>query len=130
MRETLQYNKTNGYPPLVKHLQRLIQHLHNPPKWSDREVMVTNGSLEGLGRVFEIILDNGDFVIIPEHCYQGVFVATKHTQPNYIPVKSDHDGLIVECLQDAILNCRSKGGSPKVSRIIADTIHSPNTLQS
>lgn len=47
------------------------QTLHNPPRWSDTEVIVTNGSQDGLCKAFEMMVNVNDHVVLQEPVYAG-----------------------------------------------------------
>lgn len=114
MKVTLQYGHMQGYRPLLEHLKTLILHLHDPPHWSDRDVLMTTGSLQGLGKVFEVLLNEGDSLFIPSHCYHGVFVASRHLLPNYVSVETDAEGLVPESFKEALMQCKASKGIPKL----------------
>jgi len=52
-----------------------MQETHNPPLWEDREVLVTSGAQEALGKIVEMVIEEGDGVIIPETCYTTLMAA-------------------------------------------------------
>lgn len=47
------------------------QKLHNPPCWTDTEVIITNGSQDGLCKAFEMMVNLNDHVIVQEPVYAG-----------------------------------------------------------
>lgn len=59
------------YSPLLKQLRELQDRTHGQQDWSHRRVLVTCGSSEPLANVFEMVLCEGDPVIIPIPLYIG-----------------------------------------------------------
>ena len=66
-----QINTSIRYGPLLKSLNSLTVKLHNPPNWSHSELIVTNGSQDGLSRTFEMLIEKNDYVLLQEPCYTG-----------------------------------------------------------
>lgn len=60
-----------SYGPLLNQLREMQKTLHNPPRWSDTEVLVTNGSQDGLCKAFEMMVNVSDYVILQEPVYAG-----------------------------------------------------------
>lgn len=52
--------------------------LHNPPDWSDKEVLITNGSQDGLCKAFEMMMNIHDHVIVQEPAYAGTLAIVSH----------------------------------------------------
>lgn len=67
----LQYIPTQGYPPLVKTLKEFTQRIHNPPSWQDREILVTNGSQDGISKTIEMCVAEGDPILVQNPLYTG-----------------------------------------------------------
>lgn len=67
MRSALQYLPTQGYPPLVKWLKELQSQKHN----SNAEIVVTNGSQDGLCKALEMLMEPGESVVIEDYVYAG-----------------------------------------------------------
>lgn len=77
----LQYIPSQGYPPLVQLLKEFTQHVHNPPNWDQRELMITTGSQDGISKSIEMCLQDGEPVVVQNPLYSGteVVVSTVKT---------------------------------------------------
>ncbi|XP_068241054.1 kynurenine/alpha-aminoadipate aminotransferase, mitochondrial-like [Palaemon carinicauda] len=113
MATLLQYAGQVGYQPLIEHIKVLTERLHDPPLWSERGVVVVNGSLNGMDKIFQMFLNKGDTVFIPMCCYHGVFVVGKHLQPNFVSIQADEEGIVPDSFKEALIKCKDSGGVPK-----------------
>jgi len=102
MTAALQYGPTQGYGPLVSQLKDMQQSLHNPPRWSETDLIVTNGSQDGLCKAFEMMVNVNDHVVVQEPAYAGTLAILNPFAPRYIPVRGDADGLIPELLRNSL----------------------------
>ncbi|KAK2712124.1 hypothetical protein QYM36_010975 [Artemia franciscana] len=101
------------YPNLVKHLKELQKYLHEPPSTTDWEIVVTNGSQDGLCKAMEMLVDHGDYVLLEEPCYAGTLSILHPYKPKWLPLSGDKDGLIPSSLKQALDNYKGKDtGSP------------------
>lgn len=58
------------------------KNLHNPPGWSNTEVLITNGSQDGLCKAFEMMMDSSDHVVVQEPAYAGTLaIVIKTSKP-------------------------------------------------
>lgn len=106
MKEALQYQNSLGVPELVSWLKDLQQEVHRPP--CPVELMVTNGSQDGLCKAFEMSLDEGDPVALEDFIYPGVLSLLNPFNPNYVPVQSDGQGMIPSSLKDKLESAEVK----------------------
>ena len=60
---------TIRYGPLLSQLKEMQKILHNPP--GETEIIVTNGSQDGLCKAFEMMMNPNDYVCIQEPSYAG-----------------------------------------------------------
>lgn len=67
----LQYIPTQGYPPLVKTLKEFTQHVHQPPTWENSELLITNGSQDGISKAIELCIQEGEPVLVQNPLYTG-----------------------------------------------------------
>ena len=58
----------------VGELQKM---LHNPPVWSDTDIVITNGSQDGLCKAIEMMMTPNSHVIVQEPCYAGTLSIVK-----------------------------------------------------
>lgn len=92
LHSALQYIPTQGYPPLLKKLKEFTLLVHNPPKWQDRELIMTNGSQDGISKALEMIVEEGDSVLVQNPLYTGTEI-------------------IVSCIYKSILETLFYGGT-------------------
>ncbi|XP_047710972.1 kynurenine/alpha-aminoadipate aminotransferase, mitochondrial isoform X2 [Prionailurus viverrinus] len=81
MKRALQYSQSAGIPELLSWLKQLQVKLHNPPtinyptNQGKMDLCVTSGSQDGLCKVFEMIINPGDNVLLNEPVYSGTLQA-------------------------------------------------------
>lgn len=56
---------------LLDWLKKLQKHYHNPTEFSRYDLCITNGSMEGLSKVFELLLNPNDPILVDSPCYSG-----------------------------------------------------------
>lgn len=96
MKKALQYTQTPGVPELVKWIKGLQERAHSPPNPAGVEswdLLVTNGSQDGICKSFEAMVSPGDKVLIEVPSYPGTLAALKPMDCELIPVQSDKNGL-------------------------------------
>ncbi|KAB0792112.1 hypothetical protein PPYR_14073 [Photinus pyralis] len=104
---SLHYIPTKGYPPLVSTLKDFTQQIHQPPYWSQRDVLVTVGSQEAMSKVLEMCLEEGDPILVQNPLYSGIAVVLAPFQSTLIPINQDGNGMVPDFLRQA-LNQRKK----------------------
>jgi len=101
MKEALQYQNSLGVPDLVSWLKDLQEEVHRPP--CPVELMVTNGSQDGLCKTFEMSLEpEGEPVALEDFVYPGVLSLLNPFNPAYMPIQSDGEGMIPASLQQQL----------------------------
>lgn len=85
------------YGPLIKQLQVLQDRTHGQQDWSRQSVVVTCGSCEPMANVFDMILSEGDSVIIPIPLYTATADAVSIIF-NLIGLLSAQKLFALECL--------------------------------
>ncbi|XP_044081046.1 kynurenine/alpha-aminoadipate aminotransferase, mitochondrial isoform X3 [Neovison vison] len=81
MKRALQYSQSAGIPELLSWLKQLQVKLHNPPtinyptSQGQMDICITAGSQDGLCKVFEMIINPGDNVLLNEPVYSGTLQA-------------------------------------------------------
>nr|XP_056711385.1 kynurenine/alpha-aminoadipate aminotransferase, mitochondrial-like isoform X2 [Euleptes europaea] len=120
MKRALQYSGTAGIPELLLWLKDLQKSLHNPPTTDRRpeegqmEICVTTGSQQGLCKVFEMLINPGDTVLLDAPSYPGTLAALRPLGCNIISVPSDQHGIIPKGLKE-ILSRWSPEGTRKLN---------------
>ncbi|XP_036854732.2 kynurenine/alpha-aminoadipate aminotransferase, mitochondrial isoform X1 [Manis javanica] len=108
MARALQYSPSAGIPELLSWLKQLQVKLHNPPSihypasQGQMDLCVTSGSQDGLCKVFEMIINPGDNVLLSEPVYSGILQILKPLGCNIINVSSDEHGIVPESLQEIL----------------------------
>ncbi|XP_020495971.2 kynurenine/alpha-aminoadipate aminotransferase, mitochondrial [Labrus bergylta] len=108
MKRALQYSASNGIPELLTWMKNLQKNLHNPPTASytpengQMDMCVTTGSQEGLCKVFEMLVNPGDNVLLDAPTYSGTLAALQPLGCNLINVPSDQHGMIPAALKEVL----------------------------
>ncbi|XP_042324442.1 kynurenine/alpha-aminoadipate aminotransferase, mitochondrial isoform X3 [Sceloporus undulatus] len=108
MKRALQYSASAGIPELLSWLKDLQKSLHNPPTIDYRaeegqmELCVTTGSQEGLCKVFEMLINPGDTILLDAPTYPGTLAALRPLGCNIINVPSDQHGIIPKALKEIL----------------------------
>ncbi|XP_034413030.1 kynurenine/alpha-aminoadipate aminotransferase, mitochondrial [Cyclopterus lumpus] len=100
MKRALQYSASNGIPELLTWMKSLQEDLHKPPTQTD--MCVTTGSQEGLCKVFEMLVNPGDNVLLDAPTYSGTLAALQPLGCNLINVASDQHGMIPAALKEVL----------------------------
>nr|XP_005309775.1 kynurenine/alpha-aminoadipate aminotransferase, mitochondrial isoform X2 [Chrysemys picta bellii] len=112
MKRALQYSSTKGIPEFLSWLKDLQMSLHNPPtaKYSpdqgQMEICVTTGSQDGLSKVFDMLVNPGDNVLLEDPSYSRTLSALKPLGCNIIKVPTDKHGIIPEALKEILSRWR------------------------
>uniref|UniRef100_A0A8C8S7Q2 Aminotransferase class I/classII large domain-containing protein n=1 Tax=Pelusios castaneus TaxID=367368 RepID=A0A8C8S7Q2_9SAUR len=108
MKRALQYSATEGIPELISWLEDLQMSLHNPPtaKYSPDQgqmaICITPGSQDALSKVFDMLVNPGDNVLLEDPSYSGTVSALKPLGCNIIKVPSDKHGIIPKALEEIL----------------------------
>lgn len=96
--EALQYTTTEGFPPLREHIADRMNSKSKTNITKD-DILITNGSQQGLDFAGKIFLDEGDVVLCESPSYLGAINAFKSYCPKFIEVPTDNQGMIMEELE-------------------------------
>lgn len=97
---SLQYGPTEGNNELRCHL---AEKMNSEGIDADSEnIIVTNGSQQGLDLISKILIDPNDYVITEEPGYVGGLGAVTNYQGSVIPIPVDEQGLSTEKLEDKL----------------------------
>ncbi|XP_035408698.1 kynurenine/alpha-aminoadipate aminotransferase, mitochondrial isoform X3 [Cygnus atratus] len=105
MKRALQYSASAGIPELLSWLKKFQRNLHNPPtanyspEQGQMEMCITTGSQEGLCKVFEMLINPGDNILLDAPTYAGTLAALRPLGCNIINVPSDQHGIIPKALK-------------------------------
>ncbi|XP_076808458.1 kynurenine/alpha-aminoadipate aminotransferase, mitochondrial-like [Clavelina lepadiformis] len=99
MEKTLQYTTSKGIPGLLEWVRKLHIKYHSPPLMKLNpgdggfDVVITSGSQDGLGKVFEMVANSGDNILLDDPCYAGTLAFLRPQGYNLISVATDQHGM-------------------------------------
>ncbi len=98
--QALQYSTTEGYRPLremiAEHASHYIGDI-NPDN-----VLITSGSQQALDFVGRLFINRGDYIVVERPTYLGALQAWNAYGAQYIPVRTDQDGMVIDELEAAL----------------------------
>jgi len=102
----LQYSVTEGIPDLrlwvAERLTRRIGRI-----FEAEEILIVNGSQQGLDLLGKVLLDPGDTVVLERPSYLGAIQAFDAYQARYLCVDTDDDGVVPESLERVLASATS-----------------------
>jgi len=104
---TFSYGTSGGYPPL----RRWIADRH---QLSPERVMVTNGSMQAAAFLFELLVRDGDLVVVEAPTYDRTLLSLRKRGAQILAIPLQEDGIDVSALEAALL----AGARPKLAHII------------
>ncbi|XP_015262855.1 PREDICTED: kynurenine/alpha-aminoadipate aminotransferase, mitochondrial-like [Gekko japonicus] len=113
MKIALQYGASEGIQELVSWLEDLQMKIHDPPtaKYAPEngqmKICITVGSQDGLSKVFDMLINPGDNVLIDDPNYVGTLTGLRPLDCNIISIPSDENGIIPKSLKDILSRWRS-----------------------
>lgn len=94
--QALQYGASDGYSPLRQLIATRLG-------CAAERVLVTNGSQQALEFLGTLLIDPGDRIIVTEPTYLGALQAFSLSEPEYVGVRCDGDGLDLAALERAFV---------------------------
>lgn len=114
LNEALQYSPTPGIPKFIAQLKQMMIREHAPKMdesaWT---VSVSTGSSDALYKAFEMLVEEGDSVLIEAPTYSGSLAALRPLRPNFLEIEVDEFGLIPAKLESMLDTCSTMGGRAK-----------------
>jgi len=77
------------------------------------EVLITSGSGQGINLINNVLVEEGDTVILENFCYAGVLSGLRRLNVNMVGLDVDHDGMRMDQLERALEDLKGKGIRPK-----------------
>lgn len=106
-RDIFQYSNSEGYIKLREYIaERYFQkkQLNVPVE----NILITNGSQQGLDLLGKILVNDGDDIIIEEPGYLGAIQAFSIYKPNFLPVPVSEDGMDAHKLREIVASQKPK----------------------
>jgi 2-aminoadipate transaminase len=94
----LQYSTTEGYLPLREYIAKRYLKRHRLEIDPD-EILITNGSQQGLDLIAKVFLDRGEQVVIERPGYLGAIQAFSLYEPEFQAIELFEDGIDTEALE-------------------------------
>ncbi|MGL5439021.1 MAG: PLP-dependent aminotransferase family protein [Filifactoraceae bacterium] len=94
----LQYSTTEGYEPLRKYIANRMN-VKLKTNVTAEDILITNGSQQGLDFSGKILLDKDDVVLCESPSYLGAINAFKSYDCKFIEVPTDENGMIMDELE-------------------------------
>ncbi|WNG23655.1 PLP-dependent aminotransferase family protein [Cystobacter fuscus] len=105
-RAALQYSTTEGYGPLR---EWICGHLgERGLRVGVDQVLITNGSQQGIELVAKVMLDPGDLVVVENPSYLAALQTFSGYEASYAVVGSDDDGMRVDELERLVTSRKPK----------------------
>jgi 2-aminoadipate transaminase len=98
--KALQYSTTEGFGPLRTWIAEHLNQRGVPAR--PDELLITNGSQQGIDLVARVFLDPGDVILVDNPTYLAAIQAFAAYQVRLVTMPSDDDGVIVEGVADLI----------------------------
>lgn len=116
--KSLQYTTTEGKRPLREALVKWLA--EEGIKTSMDQIVITNGSQQGLDLLGRAFLDEGDAVFVSLPTYLGALQAFRAYQPTLVGIPLEEDGMDLSFLRRAIREARRAGHEPKLIYVVPD----------
>ena len=88
------------------------------PAYKNYDILLSCGNTDALYKIFNMLIDPGDFVIVEEFTYPSALEAMHPLQVQTVPIKMDREGMLDTDLEDILsnwdLSCRNRGKRPKM----------------
>ncbi len=97
----LQYSTTEGYLPLREYIAERY-FVQKGLKAGPEDILITNGSQQGLDLIGKVFLNKGDRVIIERPGYLGAIQAFGIYEPSFVPIPLLDDGIDTDLLENAL----------------------------
>lgn len=98
--KALQYGQTEGFLPLREEISKRMA--KTGAMVSPDELLVTNGSQQGLDFSARLFINPGDTIILEKPSYLGAINAFKAYEPNFVDIELEADGMNMDELEEAL----------------------------
>jgi 2-aminoadipate transaminase len=97
----LQYGVTEGIPEMRTWVAQRLSERQNV-LYDPSDILIVNGSQQGLDLIGKIFLDPGDHVVLENPSYLGAIQAFDAYQARYLTVETDEDGIVPASLEHVL----------------------------
>ena len=104
---TFSYGTAIGYPPL----RAWIADKHELPP---EQVIVTNGSMQADAFLFELLVEDGDLVVVEAPTYDRTLLSLRKRGADILAIPLEEDGIDVSALASAL----EAGARPRLAHVI------------
>src|SRR5512146_2671757 len=98
--QALQYGPTEGHRPLremiARHASRYMVEV------TPDNILITSGSQQALDFIGRLFINRGDYIVVESPTYLGALQAWNAYGAQYIPVRADENGMVVDELEAAL----------------------------
>jgi len=105
--DALQYSNSEGYKGLREQISKRYRNFYSLDISVDN-ILITNGSQQGLDLLGKVFINEGDSVVIEEPGYLGAIQAFGAYKANFLPVTVFIDGMDISKLESALENNNPK----------------------
>lgn len=115
----LQYSPTEGVPELRDQIATLLN--EDGTDYETNQIMITNGSQQGLDLIGRVFLEPGSKVLVGKPTYLGAIQAFEnylHRENDFVAVESDENGMIPDSVEDTLKALHGKGVRPKFVYVV------------
>lgn len=98
--QALQYGPTDGFTPLREKIAKRMEVFGF--KTTAENILITNGSQQGLDFSARVFLNEGDIVICESPSYLGAINAFKASMPEFVEIPTDEQGMVMEELEEVL----------------------------
>jgi len=110
-KSALQYSTTEGVTLLREAVADYLR--HDGMDVTPDQILITNGSQQGLDLLGRVFLDRGDTVLVANPTYIGALQSFSYFGARYATADSDDDGIIPESVEESLLALKRQGVRPK-----------------
>ncbi len=96
----MQYAPSEGLPRLREQIANLMRADGTPCRPED--VLILQGSQQGLDFASKMLVDPGDVIITEDPTFLGALIAFNPSQPTYVAIPMDEDGMRMDALEVAL----------------------------
>jgi 2-aminoadipate transaminase len=108
----LQYGPTEGHPALREYVADKLRWCGM--RCTAGQVVIVNGSQQGLDLVGRLMLDPGDRVLVEDPSYVGAIDAFRQYQAGFTVVPTDAEGIRVDAVAECLRRDRGPGGPRRI----------------